>query len=90
MTTKILLLHGPNLNLLGVREPDVYGSMTLDELNAAVNHRFQDLDVEITSKQSNHEGELIDCLHDAREWAKWCCDEPRCVYTYFHCVARCD
>ena len=87
MTTKILLLHGPNLNLLGVREPDVYGSMTLDELNTAVNHRFQEVDIEITSKQSNHEGELIDCLHDAREWASGIVMNPG-AYTHTSIALR--
>jgi 3-dehydroquinate dehydratase-2 len=63
----IALIHGPNLNLLGTREPDVYGSVTLAEIEqrlraAAPAH-------EIRSFQSNHEGALIDFIHDARAWA---------------------
>jgi len=66
---KILVLHGPNLNLLGTREPDVYGSMTLDDINNEVIELGKELGVEIKCLQSNHEGALIDALHDARTWA---------------------
>ena len=66
---KILVLHGPNLNLTGVREPEVYGSMTLDEINARLVKEGLELGVEVVCRQSNHEGELIDALHDARNWA---------------------
>lgn len=66
---KILILHGPNLNLLGTREPDVYGSMTLDDINAKLIELGEELGVEVTCLQSNHEGALIDALHEARTWA---------------------
>ena len=66
---KILLLHGPNLNLLGTREPEVYGSMTLDDINKKMVALGAELGVEVTCLQSNHEGALIDALHDARTWA---------------------
>jgi 3-dehydroquinate dehydratase-2 len=67
---KILVLHGPNLNLTGVREPEVYGSITLDEINVRLVKEGLDLGVEIVCMQSNHEGALIDALHDAQNWAE--------------------
>jgi 3-dehydroquinate dehydratase-2 len=66
---KILVLHGPNLNLLGAREPEVYGSMTLGDINFKMIELGKELGAEITCLQSNHEGALIDALHDARAWA---------------------
>ena len=67
--TSILLLHGPNLNLLGTRQPEVYGYMTLDDINARLIAVGAERGVEIRPYQSNHEGALIDTLHEAREWA---------------------
>lgn len=66
---KILILHGPNLNLLGTREPEVYGSMTLENINEKMITLGKELNAEIKCSQSNHEGALIDALHDARTWA---------------------
>lgn len=66
---KILVLHGPNLNLLGTREPEVYGSMTLADIDEKLKEMGRELGVVVTSLQSNHEGALIDALHDARTWA---------------------
>ena len=66
---KVLILHGPNLNLLGAREPEVYGSMTLDDINAKLIELGKELGAEVKCLQSNHEGVLIDALHDARTWA---------------------
>jgi len=66
---KVLILHGPNLNLLGVREPGVYGNMGLDEINQRISEYGLKLGVEVKCCQSNHEGVLIDALHDARTWA---------------------
>jgi 3-dehydroquinate dehydratase-2 len=63
------VLHGPNLNLLGEREPELYGSRTLSELNHLLRDEAQRLGVRLRAAQSNHEGELIDRLHDARSWA---------------------
>jgi 3-dehydroquinate dehydratase II len=65
----ILLLHGPNLNLLGTREPGVYGSLTLEEINARIQSAGIEVGVEVRCLQSNHEGALIDALHEARNWA---------------------
>ncbi|MCF6277650.1 MAG: type II 3-dehydroquinate dehydratase [Anaerolineales bacterium] len=66
---KILILHGPNLNLLGTREPETYGSLTLEEIDARLVALGQELGAEVTCEQSNREGVLIDALHKARDWA---------------------
>jgi 3-dehydroquinate dehydratase-2 len=65
----ILVLHGPNLNLLGTREPEVYGRETLDDINAMLQTIAARAGVELRIQQSNQEGELIDALHAARTWA---------------------
>ena len=65
----ILILHGPNLNLLGTREPEVYGDFTLEDINEELISCGRDLGVQVRCFQSNSEGELIDALHDALEWA---------------------
>lgn len=69
MTKQILLLHGPNLNLLGTREPEVYGSVTLNQVNVWAEKRARWYKAELRVEQSNHEGALIDILHLARNWA---------------------
>lgn len=66
MSRTILLLNGPNLNLLGTREPDVYGADTLDDIVAFVRRHGEERGVELHAYQSNGEGELIDRLHQAR------------------------
>jgi len=63
----ILLLHGPNLNLLGTREPDVYGTMNLDDINAEVTALGKELGADIKAFQSNSEGALIDFIHEHRD-----------------------
>jgi len=63
---KVLLLNGPNLNLLGTRQPEVYGRATLADIEAAFQDRARHLGVEVDCRQSNHEGELIDWLHESR------------------------
>lgn len=62
---RILVLHGPNLNLLGTREPGVYGTTTLEGINAALAALARDLGVEIRTVQSNHEGALVDAIQGA-------------------------
>ena len=69
MSKRILVLHGPNLNLLGTRQPEIYGNMTLDDINGAIERHVEPHGTELVAKQSNHEGELIDRLHEARGWA---------------------
>ena len=66
----VLVLHGPNLNLLGTREPEVYGHMTLEEINRLLVQTGAEIGLEVRTLQSNHEGGLVDALHEARNWAR--------------------
>jgi len=65
MSTRVLILHGPNLNLLGQREPDVYGQQTLADINDSLSLLAVELEAEVDTFQSNHEGDLIDKIHSA-------------------------
>lgn len=62
----IFVLNGPNLNLLGTREPDIYGSDTLDDIAGMLEDRARDLDLTVDVRQSNHEGHLVDWMHEAQ------------------------
>lgn len=62
---RVLVLHGPNLNLLGLREPGIYGSLTLAEINRALEEEGKKLQAKVFPLQSNHEGVLVDAIHEA-------------------------
>jgi len=62
---KVLILHGPNLNLLGKRQPEIYGKMTLDQINSKIQGLAKELGVEVEIRQSNHEGELVTWIQES-------------------------
>lgn len=66
MPATVFVLNGPNLNLLGLREPQIYGSDTLDDIAGMLEDRARELGLEIDLRQSNHEGHLVDWLHEAQ------------------------
>lgn len=68
MRAQVLVVHGPNLNLLGEREPALYGYGTLEELDERLVREGERLGLEVRTFQSNHEGALIDAIHEARRW----------------------
>src|SRR5688572_1531289 len=66
-STAVLVLHGPNLNLLGTREPEIYGHLTLADIDRDLNTLGKAWEADVETKQTNHEGQLIDWIHAARE-----------------------
>ena len=65
-TVSVLIVHGPNLNLLGQREPGIYGSVTLAEINSLLEAEAKNIQAKVSAVQSNHEGVLVDAIHAAR------------------------
>jgi len=70
MSPRILVLHGPNLTLLGTREPDVYGALTLTEINRRLREYAARQNIDLRTFQSNSEGAMIDAVHEAANWAQ--------------------
>jgi len=64
---KVLIIHGPNLNLLGKREEDIYGKMSLEDIDKLLQSKAKELNLELESFQSNHEGEIVQKVQDAKE-----------------------
>ncbi|MBW2437697.1 MAG: type II 3-dehydroquinate dehydratase [Deltaproteobacteria bacterium] len=64
---KILVIHGPNLNMLGMREPEIYGHQTLEEINTALKAQAERLGLDVETFQSNHEGEVVDRIQQAHD-----------------------
>ncbi len=84
--SNILVLHGPNLNLLGLREPGVYGAVTLAEINAALEAAAQMHRVSLRIVQSNHEGVLVDTIHAALGWANGILINPGALTHYSYAL----
>ena len=87
MIVKILIIHGPNLNLLGAREPEVYGSVTLEEINGRLRAYAANKGIEVRTFQSNHEGAIIDAIHQAVGWADGLVINPG-AYTHYSYAIR--
>lgn len=83
----LLILHGPNLNLLGEREPEVYGSQTLDDINDRIKQHAKSGGHDIRIYQTNHEGDLVDYLHKNRFWADGIIINPGAL-THYSYVLR--
>ena len=87
MRKKILVIHGPNLNLLGQRETDVYGTASLESINRELRREAGDLEVELESYQSNHEGALVDRIQEASGKADFIIMNPA-AYTHSSVALR--
>lgn len=86
MNFQFLIIHGPNLNLLGEREPDIYGHLTLEGLNEQINNICQQHSIETKYFQSNHEGQLIDFIHVNRKWAHGIIINPGALTHYSYAL----
>jgi 3-dehydroquinate dehydratase-2 len=84
--TNILVLHGPNLNLLGTREPEVYGGATLAEINRQLEEAAGERGASLRIVQSNHEGALIDAIHAAQGWADGILINPGALTHYSYAL----
>ncbi len=84
---KVSVIHGPNLNLLGQREAEFYGRESFDDINRRIKQYGQDRGIEVRIFQSNHEGEIIDAIQDARTWADAIVINPA-AYTHYSYAIR--
>ncbi|MCF7808170.1 MAG: 3-dehydroquinate dehydratase [Candidatus Marinimicrobia bacterium] len=83
---RIFIIHGPNLNLLGNRDPEQYGTLTLDKVNSAIRKKARELGLEIRIIQTNYEGRIIDTLHRRRKWADAFIINPGALTHYSYAI----
>jgi len=86
-TLRFALIHGPNLNLLGLREPDIYGTDSFDDINRKIEAHAKQLGVEVRISQSNHEGVIIDTIHESVRWADAIVINPGAYTHYSYAIA---
>jgi 3-dehydroquinate dehydratase-2 len=86
-TGKILIIHGPNLNLLGEREPQIYGNFSLEEINQELLKEASQNQLDLKIVQSNHEGEIVETIQNARNWANIIIINPA-AYTHTSIAIR--
>ncbi|MCC7491363.1 MAG: type II 3-dehydroquinate dehydratase [Fimbriimonadaceae bacterium] len=85
---RVRVLHGPNLNLLGKRDPEVYGSHTLEQINTEIEALAKELGLEVRISQHNSEGDLIEAIHECADWAEAIVINPA-AFTHYS-IAVCD
>jgi len=81
------VIHGPNLNMLGIRETEVYGHLNLEQINQRILERAKTLGLEVRITQSNHEGEIIEAIHESLQWADALIINPG-AYTHYSIAIR--
>jgi 3-dehydroquinate dehydratase-2 len=84
---RVAVVHGPNLNMLGIRETEVYGHLNLEQINQRILDRARTLGLEVRITQSNHEGEIIEAIHEALQWADALIINPG-AYTHYSIAIR--
>ena len=84
---RVAVIHGPNLDLLGARDPEHYGSLTLEEVNRLITAAAEELKIEVRISQHNHEGAVVEAIHEAARWAHAIVINPA-AFTHYSVAVR--